>query len=87
MLHVAPLYRLGLAVALVNVPFGYWRAGVQRFSRPWFLAVHAPVPMVIVLRLLAGIAWRLANLPVLMGAFFLGQLIGGRFRALVKGQR
>jgi len=84
MLHVTPLYRLGLAVAVLNVPFGYWRAGARRFTRPWFLAVHAPVPVVIALRILAGIAWKLANLPVLMGAFFLGQLIGGRVRGLVK---
>jgi len=84
MLHVTPLYRLGLAVAVLNLPFGYWRAGTQRFTRPWFLAVHAPVPVVIALRILAGIAWKLANLPVLMGAFFIGQFIGGRVRLLVK---
>ncbi len=86
MLHIAPLYRLGVAVALLNLPFGYWRAGTQRFTRPWFLAVHAPVPGVIAMRILAGIAWRLANLPVLMGAFFLGQFVGGRLRRVVQRQ-
>ena len=83
MLHVTPLYRLGLAVAVLNLPFGYLRAGTQRFTRPWFFAVHAPVPVVIAMRILAGIAWKLANLPVLMGAFFLGQFLGGRVRLLV----
>ena len=84
MLHVTPLYRLGLAVAVLNLPFGYWRAGTRRFTRPWFFAVHTPVPVVIALRILAGIAWKLASLPVLMGAFVLGQFLGGRVRLLVK---
>jgi hypothetical protein len=42
------------------------------------------VPVVIAMRILAGIAWRLANLPVLMGAFLLGQFLGGRVRLLLK---
>lgn len=29
---------------LVNVPFGYWRAGVRKFSPAWFVAIHAAVP-------------------------------------------
>ena len=78
--EVPPLYLLAVAVLLVNLPFGYWRAGTTRFSRPWFLAVHGPVPLVVALRLSWGIAWRLGNLPWLMGAYFLGQFLGGRVR-------
>jgi len=78
--EVPPLYLLAIAVLLVNLPFGYWRAGTTRFSRPWFLAVHAPVPLVVALRLSWGIAWGVGNLPMLMGAYFLGQMIGGRVR-------
>lgn len=80
MTEVSPLYLLAVAVLLVNLPFGYWRAGTTRFSRPWFLAVHGPVPVVVALRLSLEIAWRLGNLPILMGAYFLGQAIGGRVR-------
>ena len=77
---VPPLLTLAIAVLFLNVPFGYWRAGTERFSRPWFLAVHAPVPFVIALRLSWGIAWRFGNLPMLMGAYFLGQMAGGQLR-------
>jgi hypothetical protein len=74
------LWAVAIAVFLVNLPFGFWRAGVRRFTLPWFVAVHAPVPLVIGLRLLAGLGWRLSTLPVLVGAFFLGQFVGGRLR-------
>jgi hypothetical protein len=27
----------------VNLPFGYWRANVKKFSLHWILAIHIPV--------------------------------------------
>jgi hypothetical protein len=74
------LWMVAIAVVLVNLPFGFWRAGLRRFSLPWFVAVHAPVPLVVGLRLLAGLGWRLSTLPVLVGAFFAGQFLGGTSR-------
>ncbi len=74
------LLPLAFAIVAVNVPFGYWRAGLRNFSRSWFVAVHAPVPLVVVLRLLFGVVWRLASLPILAGAYFTRQLLGGLLR-------
>ena len=71
-------------IFLINLPFGYWRAGVRRFSFPWFLAVHIPVPLTIVLRMLVGLGWRLGTLPVFMGAFFMGQFLGGLLHKVQK---
>lgn len=73
----------GLTLAL-NLPFGFWRAGVRRFSLPWFVAVHGPVPLIVALRIGAGLGWRLSTFPLVVGAFFSGQVIGGRFRHLVR---
>jgi hypothetical protein len=70
------------AVFLINLPFGYWRAQTPTRSRRWFLAIHLPVPFVIALRFLSGLGWQLATFPVLVGAFFLGQFIGGRLTRL-----
>ncbi len=64
-------------VLTFNLPFGYWRSNVKRFSKQWFLAVHIPVPFVIALRILSGMGWRLITFPVMVGAFFTGQLLGG----------
>jgi hypothetical protein len=36
------------------------------------------VPLVIALRVLSGLGWQLASFPVLVGAFFLGQYVGGK---------
>ncbi len=75
--------RLGavaVAVIVLNLPFGFWRAGAKKFTRPWFLAVHAPVPLVILLRVFSGLGWQLSSFPVLVGAFFTGQFLGGVLR-------
>ncbi|MFH1920376.1 MAG: hypothetical protein ABIP48_10890 [Planctomycetota bacterium] len=78
MIHSA--WSVAVAVVLVNLPFGYWRAGTQRFTLPWFVAVHAPVPLVAALRILSGLGWSLTTFPVLVAAFFTGQFLGGKFR-------
>jgi len=66
----------GLILLLINIPFGYWRANVKRFSLQWMLAIHVPVLIVIVLRLAfhLGFAWH--TYVVLVLAFFLGQQLG-----------
>jgi len=67
-------------VLLLNVPFGFWRAGTRKFGVAWFVAVHAPVPFVAGLRMWAGLPWRVATVLPLAAAFFAGQLLGSRLR-------
>ncbi|HSQ78668.1 MAG TPA: hypothetical protein VLN91_07220 [Nitrospirota bacterium] len=69
-------------VFVLNLPFGYWRANVRKFSRPWFLSVHAPVPLVIALRVFSGLGWQLITFPIMIGAFFLGQVSGSGLHLL-----
>lgn len=67
-----------LATIIVNLPFGYFRGGFRKLSFWWFLAIHAPVPLVILIRKFhkLDLTWELA--PFLLGAFFVGQLLGQR---------
>ncbi len=81
MLFWPRLLAVAAATLLLNLPFGFWRAGVRKFSLAWFLAVHAPVPLIVGMRLAAGLGWRPSTFPLLVGAFFGGQFIGGRLRA------
>lgn len=74
------LWAVALASLLLNLPFGFWRAGVRRFSLPWFVAVHAPIPFVVILRILSGLGWQLDAVPVLVGAYLGGQFLGGKVR-------
>jgi hypothetical protein len=69
-------------VFLLNLPFGYWRANVKKFSRAWFISVHAPVPFVIALRIVSGLGFHLITFPVMIGAFFLGQFAGSGLHRL-----
>ena len=64
------------AVVLVNIPFGYWRASVKKFSLQWFLAIHIPVPIVILLRIYGGIGFAFYTYIFLVSAFFGGQQAG-----------
>jgi len=67
-------------VLLLNIPFGFWRVGVRKFSLPWFLAVHLPIPLVVVLRLSTGLGWSVASFPIVIGAYVTGQYLGGALR-------
>lgn len=74
------LWLVAAGTFLVNLPFGYWRGGTRKFTRKWLAAIHAPVPLVVAMRLALGVPWQLVNLPLLVGSYFLGQLVGSRAR-------
>ena len=74
------LVAITAVVLIVNIPFGYWRAGTSRFSVSWFGAVHLPIPLVVAIRLLFGLGWRLSTFPMLVAAYFAGQYLGGLLR-------
>ncbi len=80
------LFAAGVVTAL-NLPFGFWRAGLHRFTLRWIVAVHAPVPLVVFVRVASGLGWHLITFPVLVGAFFAGQFVGGRLRRLQRARR
>jgi hypothetical protein len=73
------LLTVACLVFLLNIPFGYWRANVRKFSVAWFLSVHVPVPFVIALRLLSGMGFHLITFPIMIAAYFGGQFAGSRF--------
>lgn len=69
------------ATFLLNIPFGYWRAYAKVIDnrREWFLAIHAPVPLVFLLRILSHASiWMI---PLFVSAFFIGQYTGGLLHA------
>lgn len=74
------LWVVAAAVLVLNLPFGYWRQGVRKFSPAWFVAVHAPVPLIAALRVASGLGFQWSTVPVMLAAYFLGQFLGGRLR-------
>ena len=73
-----PLVIMGVLV--VNVPFGFWRAGTRKLSAAWFAAVHLPIPLVAAMRLVSGLGWQWKTFPFFLLAYCAGQFIGGRLR-------
>lgn len=74
------IWWVAIAVLVINLPFGYWREGLRKFSFMWLVAVHAPVPAVIALRVASGLGFHLVTFPVMIGAYFSGQYVGGLLR-------
>ena len=69
---------IALIVYLLNIPFGYWRENVKKFSLQWALSIHIPIPVIIILRIYSGVGFEFITYPFLVGAFFLGQFTGSR---------
>jgi hypothetical protein len=69
---------LFLAAAVINIPLGYFRQAVVKFSFAWYFYVHISIPFIIYLRIKAGFSWRL--IPLTLAGAVLGQIIGGRIR-------
>ena len=67
---------------LANIPFGYLRGGTKRFSLMWFLYIHMPVPLVILIRQYFSVELSWLVIPFLFSSFFVGQLMGKKLRPL-----
>lgn len=67
-----------ISVLLLNIPFGYWRKHVRKFSWSWFFAVHIPVPFVVLIRYSFQLGFQLYTYPFLVASFFFGQYTGGK---------
>jgi len=73
-----------IATIFINLPFGYLRGKTNKFSIWWFITIHAPIPMVIMIRKFhdLSLTWTLA--PFLLGSFFLGQYLGRKIIPRIK---
>ena len=81
------LQRETVAIVLataVNLPFGAWRTTVRKFSWRWFLAIHLPIPFVIVMRLSFGFGWWFV--PFMLASAVAGQILGSWFFNLVRAR-
>ncbi len=66
------LYELAFLVFVINLPFGYLRGKSKKYSLKWFLYIHLPIPMIILLRIYSGLGFQFYTFPWTVGAFFSG---------------
>jgi hypothetical protein len=66
---------LVLMAFIINIPFGYIRQRYEKFSFMWFFLLHIPIPFIILVRIGAGIDWRV--IPLTLCGSVAGQYVGG----------
>lgn len=69
-------FTIAFVVFLSNIPFGFWRKSVKKFSVKWFVSIHVPVLISILLRNLADIELHVATVLLFVFVFFMGQFTG-----------
>ncbi len=73
------LLLVAVLIFLINIFFGYWRSNTRRFSVQWLMAIHIPIALAIVVRLLL-LDWDWATVPIFVAAFIAGQYAGGTIK-------
>lgn len=67
---------IGMMGMAANVPLGIWREHTEKFSPSWFVAVHAAVPFIGMLR--KSVLMPKSAMAFTIAASVLGQVIGSR---------
>ncbi len=65
-----------ILILILNIPFGIWRKHEKRFSFKWFLAIHIPVAISILIRFILNIEFKWQFITFFVIMFFTGQYIG-----------
>jgi len=63
---------------MLNLPLGYVRGRVRRFSLSWFLCIHLPIPFIYMARTASQIDYTFV--PVFVIAAVVGQVSGGKLQ-------
>lgn len=71
---------IGMLGMALNVPLGVWREHTEKFSASWFVALHAAVPFIGILR--KSVLMPKTAMVFTIAASVLGQVIGSRAERL-----
>ncbi|KAL0452172.1 UNVERIFIED_CONTAM: hypothetical protein Slati_1195300 [Sesamum latifolium] len=72
----AKILVIGMLGMAANIPLGIWREHTEKFSPSWFVAVHAAVPFIGMLR--KSVLMPKTAMALTIAASILGQVIGSR---------
>lgn len=77
LLEIIKVVALGGTAFTLNLPFGSYRNTTKKFSLGWFLAIHLPIPPVIVMRsVVFGLGYW--AIPFSLAGDIAGQMVGAR---------
>jgi hypothetical protein len=69
---------ISVVALLVNIPFGALRLKYKKLSIPWFLCIHAPIPIVASIRILTKVS--MYYIPLFLLLSIIGQILGARIK-------
>ena len=67
---------LSILSFILNIPLGYLRAPLRKFSPLWFVYVHAAIPIIVAIRVLSHVSIKFA--PIFIFFAILGQIVGSK---------
>ncbi|XP_042003221.1 uncharacterized protein LOC121752296 [Salvia splendens] len=76
----AKILAIGCLGIAANIPLGVWREHTRKFSPSWFIAVHAAVPFIAMLR--KSVLMPKTAMAITIAGSILGQIIGSRAERL-----
>ncbi len=77
MQNAIPIVGLVVLSLIISFPCGYVRENIRKYSILWWVLIHLPIPIIVVLRMKAGLNWHF--IPLTLGSSIAGQVLGGRF--------
>ncbi len=73
---IVEIIAVSVLAFLINIPLGRWRTRYRKLSLPWWLVVHASIPILITIRIWIDSPQFLV--PLFIAIAILGQFIGSR---------
>ena len=71
---VTLVFGLFILALVVSIPCGYARQNYSKYSLMWWILIHLPIPLILFLRIKAGLNWH--YIPLTLGSSVAGQIIG-----------
>lgn len=59
---------------IINFPFGMFRSRVKSYSVLWFISIHSPIPIAVIMRKSADLNWTFIFIFIIFSV--LGQIVG-----------
>ena len=75
MQSIISIVGLVLLTVIISVPCGYARQNFPKYSLMWWVLIHLPIPVILLLRIKAGLNWHF--IPLTLGSSVAGQIFGG----------
>ncbi|WP_085536052.1 hypothetical protein [Massilibacteroides vaginae] len=74
---IIEIIAVSILAFLLNIPLGRWRVQYRKLSLPWWLIVHASIPVIIAVRI--WLETPRAFIPLFVAMAVFGQFVGARF--------